>query len=738
MVELLYDMRGGPLASATAGVTFAIYKQQDGGAPVWMETQNVTTDAAGNYSVLLGSTTAAGLPSDLFSQQEQRWLGVLVQSEAEQPRVLLVSVPYAFHASEAERLAGHSISEFITADSLQTAVQQQLQQGNSPNTANGESAAGSSNKRSGALAATQPATNFMDSTNNQVVGVTQNGSGKAINATALKGNAIVGTTTATTGSATGVYGTSSAPNGYGIIASETAATGTSTSYGIYGSAASTLGVGIRAVASATAGTTYGLMGSSSSSSGTGIKATADATTGNTFGLQVGASSPASTVAWFQNTATSTVTGPLIVARTRMTGAQFTVDGGANVTSSGWLSGNRLISTVATGTAPLQVTSTTVVPNLNASLLGGQPAGSYATLGANIFTGNQTVNNNVTVSGQVGIGTQTPGAMLEVDGIGLDGGLFVGGYDAFPGTNGGTGVSGYGGEGDEHGGTGGTGVYGYGGGAGVQNYPGNGGAFFGGNSGPNIGSGGVGVIAVGGGGEDSGGTGVQGTGGGGTYGGTGGSFTGGASQISNGGDGIDATAGTGPQGAGYAGNFNGNLNVTGAITAGTKDFKIDHPLDPANKYLYHASVESSEMMNLYTGNVTTDSQGDAVVELPDWFEAVNTDFRYQLTVIGQFAQAIVASEISSHHFSIKTDKPNVKVSWQVAGVRQDRYAKAHPLQVEVEKPERERGYYIHPELYGAPAEKGIAWPHNPELMKQMNTPRPKPHPTTVSRNSGKKP
>ncbi len=80
-----------------------------------METQNVTPDASGQYSVLLGSTTATGLPSDLFSQEEQRWLGVQVQGQAEQPRVLLVSVPYAFKAHEAETLAGKSISDFVLA-----------------------------------------------------------------------------------------------------------------------------------------------------------------------------------------------------------------------------------------------------------------------------------------------------------------------------------------------------------------------------------------------------------------------------------------------------------------------------------------------------------------------------------------------------------------------------------------------------------------------------------------------
>ena len=89
----LKDAQGGAFTSTAAGVTFAIYKQQDGGAPVWMETQTVTPDASGNYSVLLGGTTATGLPADLFSQEEQRWLGVQVGGQAEQPRVLLVSVP---------------------------------------------------------------------------------------------------------------------------------------------------------------------------------------------------------------------------------------------------------------------------------------------------------------------------------------------------------------------------------------------------------------------------------------------------------------------------------------------------------------------------------------------------------------------------------------------------------------------------------------------------------------------
>ena len=111
----LKDAHGAAISSAEVGVTFTLYKQQDGGAAVWLETQNVTPDSNGQYNVVLGSTTAKGLPTDLFSQQEERWLGVQVQGQAEQPRVLLVSVPYAFKAYEAETLGGLPASAFVKA-----------------------------------------------------------------------------------------------------------------------------------------------------------------------------------------------------------------------------------------------------------------------------------------------------------------------------------------------------------------------------------------------------------------------------------------------------------------------------------------------------------------------------------------------------------------------------------------------------------------------------------------------
>jgi len=103
------------------GVTFAIYRQEDGGAPLWLETQNVTPDSTGHYTVLLGSTKSEGIPVDLFNSQDQRWLGVQIQGEAEQPRVLLVSVPYAMKAADAETIAGLPVSAFLLATPSQSA-----------------------------------------------------------------------------------------------------------------------------------------------------------------------------------------------------------------------------------------------------------------------------------------------------------------------------------------------------------------------------------------------------------------------------------------------------------------------------------------------------------------------------------------------------------------------------------------------------------------------------------------
>jgi len=253
-----------------------------------------------------------------------------------------------------------------------------------------------------------------------------------------------------------------------------------------------------------------------------------------------------------------------------------------------------------------------------------------------------------------------------------------------GSNGGTGLLGYGGDSNGNSSNGGYGVAGAGGnGVGSFDYPGDGATFLGGGST--------------------------------YYGGTGVWASGGAVSANwQGGTGIYATGGFsynyGPNG--YAAVFGGDTWVAGNLSKSGGSFQIDHPLDPANKYLYHSFVESPDMKNIYDGTVVTDGSGYATVTLPDWFEALNRDFRYQLTAIGQPAQAWVATKINNNSFAIKTDKPNVEVSWQVTGIRQDAWANAHRIPLEMQKPQADQGRYLHPELFGHAGEPDIPEYHHP--------------------------
>ncbi len=150
-------------------------------------------------------------------------------------------------------------------------------------------------------------------------------------------------------------------------------------------------------------------------------------------------------------------------------------------------------------------------------------------------------------------------------------------------------------------------------------------------------------------------------------------------------------------------------ATGA--SGTKSFRIDHPSDPENKYLLHYSSEGPEPLNVYTGNVVTDAQGEAWVQLPDYFGDINKEFRYTLTVVDDsdsdtFVMAKVAREIRDNKFKIRTNQPRVKVSWEVKGVRNDLWVRKHGAPVELDKEGIERGTYQHPDLYGMPKERGL--------------------------------
>jgi hypothetical protein len=136
---------------------------------------------------------------------------------------------------------------------------------------------------------------------------------------------------------------------------------------------------------------------------------------------------------------------------------------------------------------------------------------------------------------------------------------------------------------------------------------------------------------------------------------------------------------------------GNMHVTGTLNQAAGSFKIDHPLDPERRWLSHSFVESPDMMNIYTGNAVVDGNGTATIKLPRYFDALNRDFRYQLTALGGPAPSLhVAREIAHNAFTIAGGVPGQKVSWQVTGIRQDDYAKAHPIIVEAAKTKAQLG------------------------------------------------
>jgi len=641
----------GRVVSAITGVTFLIYKDSQGGAPLWLETQNVAPDKLGHYSVQLGSATASGLPSELFMSGEARWLAVQPAGEAEQPRVLLVAVPYAMKAADAETIGGLPPSAFVLA---------------APANANGASISPAAAPSATSSSAPPPA-----SSNVTTTGGTVNTFPLFTTATNIQ-NSIL-TQTGTT--AVNVAGKLNLPS----IGVATTAAGTNSRPEDF--AASVFNSSKAAAVAQTFQLQAEPVGNNT------------ATPSGTLNLLYGA-----------GTATPAETGLKISNKgliTFATGQAFPGTGKGTVISVA--SGVGLTGGPITGSGTLSLAANACAAG---SALSALPftCVPFATLGANTFTGTQSIagHNLQTLIGDPGCGTHNF-AGIAFGSSGFSNcqnysmvGDSVNTYIAAPtgniyfrtASNAVTAMT------IAPSGT--VDVYGLSesatsGLSGANAFVGVGGN---GDTNPN--------------GNQTGGVGVQGYGGSATFSGAGGAF------YTGNGFGNEALYAQG----GLAGNFTGDVMVSGAISAGTKDFKIDHPLDPANKYLVHASVESSEMMNIYTGNITTDSQGHATVHLPDWLEVLNTDFRYQLTVIGQFAQAIIGRKIENNQFEIRTSAPNVEVSWQVTGVRQDAYAKANPLVVEQEKEARLRGFYIHPELYGAPEQKQIEWARHPQMMKKM--------------------
>ena len=889
------DVSGKPLSGAL-GITFLLYQEEQGGSPLWLETQSVQADSRGHYSVQLGATLPNGVPNDLFVSGEARWLGIQVAGQSEAARVMLLSVPYAMKAGDAQTLGGLPASAFVLAAPISGGASGTAM----VNTATASTAApattASNVTTTGGTVNALPL--FTTATNIQNSAVTQTGTGTtakigigtATPAATLdvKGAATIRGALAlppvapankTTGSnsqlvsiiassfssststpmnqtfqwqAEPVSNNTAAPSGslnllFGLGNTKPSETGLHIgSSGLISFASGQAFPGTGTISGITAGS--GLTGGGTKGA---VTLNLDATkvplltTGNTFagnqtvngnlsatGLVTGSAFNIGSNLFNSGSYTNQNALLGFAGNTTMTGGDNTAAGyqalannstGVNNTASGVVAlyhntsgGNNTAhgyqslyyNTIGSNNVAVGYTagdSTNAVsttgsnntfvgsnanPGTQASLTNATAIGANAQVTASnaMVLGSVNGVNGATAGTNVGIGTTAPVATLDVHGTGnFTGPITFAAGQTFPGVGtvtsvaAGTGLSGgtitssgtlsiatagvtnamlqnpsatvTPGVGLTGGGTvalGGniglsldttkvpmlTGYNTFGGDVGIDGNDLGTALYITAMSAPSgSNSEGEWGLAVSGGAADqncnpnesefcNGGLGIYAFGGQAgppdlidqVYynGGAGGSFVGGAGNAgSPAGDGIDAYSGGG---GGYAGYFSGPVYVYGSLLASSiqaqvKNFKIDHPLDPAHKYLLHSSVESSEMKNIYDGVVVLDGSGSAVISLPDWFTALNKDFRYQLTSIGAPGPNLyVSEEVSENHFSIAGGKPGAKVSWQITGVRQDAFAQAHPIEIEQPKAGPEVGHYLSPELFGAGPDKSIdeAW------------------------------
>jgi hypothetical protein len=679
-------------------VTFAIYKEQEGGAALWLETQNVELDEAGRYTVLLGATKSAGLPLELFLGGETRWLGAQVQmpGEVEQGRVLLVSVPYALKAADAETLGGKPASVYLTTEQV----------GVGGTTVKGKASA------STGTGLISPALSGTGSTN--VVAKWLDSVGTLGNSQITDDGTNVNTTENLGALAYKFTGNAAAP---------TDATATILNQANVGPVFSGLSFKVRTGVpvpgdTLTVDANHNVSITGNGNIGGNASALAYKFTGN-------AAAPTDATATIFNQANvgPTFSGFSFSVQTGapLPGTALTVDqnhnlrisgGGALIFSDGTTQTTKPITAVNTaGGSGLQGGATSGVANLSllSTCLSGQllkwngstwtcaddltSSGTFSG-GPTTFTGSTL--NQIVYANQTGAGisnptfTNPPPAAVFGDATNPTG--FTVGVIGRSQSSPGAGVVGIA-----------TGILLTGNRAtGVL-------AAATATSGKQVGvdaqvnsTDGASNDVIAGRFTNSGSTTglvIEGDG----PGGTGCSNPPCTKSVFT----VDASGNT---------QISGNLSIAGTLSKSSGSFKIDDPLDPANKYLYHSFVESPDMMNVYNGVVTLDSHGQAWVTLPQYFEALNRDFRYQLTCIGGFAPVYVAEEVVQNRFKIAGGRKSLRVSWQVTGIRHDAFADAHPIPVEEEKSPEEVGKYMHPDLFGQAESKhagGVSAPQNGE-------------------------
>jgi len=713
------DANGKAVAGVT-GVTFAIYRDQQGGAPLWIETQSVSADNKGNFTAQLGATKPEGLPLDLFTSGEARWLGVSLNGATEQPRVLLMSVPYALKAADAETVGGLPASAFVLAAptvanglSVPTAGTPTTVSGSvpPPATSNVTTTGGTVN----ALPLFTTATNIQNSILTQTGTTAINVAGKlnlpaTAPATATAGKnsrpeslvaSVFNSTTATAVPQTFQLQAEPAGNN---TASASATLNLLFATGTNAPAETGLKIGSNGQITFATGQLFpgtGTITGVTTATGSGL--TGGGTSG-TLNLSLLSSCTANQILKWNGKAWTcaadansggTVKSVALIAPA----SDFTVTG-SPITGSGTLALNWVVPPDANAT-PFSIVKRTNVGGISVDNVSAVTSGGYPPIVAQDISG---ATNVAGVSGSSTSGTGVQGQ--STNGYGVSG-ISTSSY----------GVVGQSATGD--------GVYGNGPNAGVYGATSTtyGTGVFGSANGSNgigvWGSGPTGILGTGT-------TGVNGSGNNeGVYGS--GPIGVDAESTSGGGEGLlaynssngDAILAGVAQSSGYAAYFNGTVDVNGTLIKAGGSFKIDHPLDPANKYLSHSFVESPDMKDIYDGVATLDAKGETVIEMPDWFGALNRDFRYQLTAIGAPGPNLyVAEEISGNHFKIAGGTPGMRVSWQVTGIRQDAWANAHRIPVEEEKPEAERGSYMHPELYGADEDQSLVWRRHPETWKHL--------------------